>query len=250
MPGLPDADLHALSGGGAPHLAPLPRRGLGIRLEMGAAPRAAPDRVPGPAGPHRPRALDRPDRRDRPRDGRGPAERRPARVAGAQGERDRRRRGLPRLLGPGARLLGPGGEGPPAADAQAPGRRCPGPGRAAARARAGSDRGARRRGQVDHAPGGELPRLAAALRSAAPQRGAGRAGGHDAPPAPGPRRVHAPPPGAPATEDGWEPEATALPYGPWLALAALEIAFLGPWLAEAFPSPLVALLTGQPWVPP
>ncbi len=59
-----------------------------------------------------------------------------------------------------------------------------------------------------------------------------------------------PPPGAPATEDGWEPEATALPYGPWLALAALEIAFLGPWLAEAFPSPLVALVTGQPWAPP
>jgi leader peptidase (prepilin peptidase) / N-methyltransferase len=59
-----------------------------------------------------------------------------------------------------------------------------------------------------------------------------------------------PPPGAPATEDGWEPEATALPYGPWLALAALEIAFLGPWLAEAFPSPLVALVTGHPWVPP
>ncbi|HZW88084.1 MAG TPA: prepilin peptidase [Myxococcaceae bacterium] len=59
-----------------------------------------------------------------------------------------------------------------------------------------------------------------------------------------------PPPGAPATEDGWEPETTALPYGPWLALAALELAFLGPWLAEAFPSPLVALVTGQPWVPP
>ena len=59
-----------------------------------------------------------------------------------------------------------------------------------------------------------------------------------------------PPPGAPATEDGWEPEATALPYGPWLALAALEIVFLGPWLAEACPSSLVALLTGQPWVPP
>jgi leader peptidase (prepilin peptidase)/N-methyltransferase len=46
------------------------------------------------------------------------------------------------------------------------------------------------------------------------------------------------------------PEATALPYGPWLALAALEIALLGPWLAASFPSPLVALLTGQPWVPP
>jgi len=58
-----------------------------------------------------------------------------------------------------------------------------------------------------------------------------------------------PPPGAPATEDGWEPEATALPYGPWLALAALEIALLGPWLAGSFPSPLVALVTGQPWVP-
>ena len=58
-----------------------------------------------------------------------------------------------------------------------------------------------------------------------------------------------PPPGAPATEDGWEPEATALPYGPWLALAALEIVFLGPWVTEAFPSPLVALITGQPWVP-
>jgi len=59
-----------------------------------------------------------------------------------------------------------------------------------------------------------------------------------------------PPPGAPATEDGWAPEATALPYGPWLALAALEIALLGPWLAGSFPSPLVALVTGQPWVPP
>jgi len=58
-----------------------------------------------------------------------------------------------------------------------------------------------------------------------------------------------PPPGAPATEDGWEPEATALPYGPWLALAALEILLLGPWLAESFPSPLVALVTGQTWVP-
>src|SRR5262249_46888984 len=42
------------------------------------------------------------------------------------------------------------------------------------------------------------------------------------------RAGSAPPPGAPATEDGWQPEPTALPYGPWLALAALEIAFLGP----------------------
>jgi leader peptidase (prepilin peptidase)/N-methyltransferase len=60
----------------------------------------------------------------------------------------------------------------------------------------------------------------------------------------------APPPGTPATEDGWAPEATALPFGPWIAVAALEIFFLGPWLAGAFPSPLVTLVTGQPWAPP
>ena len=58
-----------------------------------------------------------------------------------------------------------------------------------------------------------------------------------------------PAPDSPATEDGWTPEQSALPLGPWLALAGLEIALLGPWLVEAFPSPLVALLTGQPWVP-
>jgi len=58
-----------------------------------------------------------------------------------------------------------------------------------------------------------------------------------------------PPPGSPATEDGWAPEATALPFGPWIALAALEIAIAGPWLSRTFPSPLVAVLTGQPWVP-
>jgi leader peptidase (prepilin peptidase) / N-methyltransferase len=60
----------------------------------------------------------------------------------------------------------------------------------------------------------------------------------------------APPPGSPATEDGWVPDRTALPYGPWLVLAALEILLLGPWLAETFPSPLTALLTGQQWFPP
>ncbi len=54
-----------------------------------------------------------------------------------------------------------------------------------------------------------------------------------------------PPPGSPATEDGWAPEATALPFGPWIALAALEIFLLGPWLAASFPSPLVALVTGM-----
>lgn len=54
-----------------------------------------------------------------------------------------------------------------------------------------------------------------------------------------------PPPGSPATEDGWAPEATALPFGPWIALAALQLSLLGPWLAESFPSPLVALVTGM-----
>jgi leader peptidase (prepilin peptidase) / N-methyltransferase len=62
--------------------------------------------------------------------------------------------------------------------------------------------------------------------------------------------TEAPPPESPATEDGWTPEASALPYGPWIALAAVELALLGPWLAETFPSSLVAVVTGQPWVPP
>ena len=53
-----------------------------------------------------------------------------------------------------------------------------------------------------------------------------------------------PPPGSPATEDGWAPEPTALPFGPWVALAALELFLFGPWFAESFPSPLVALVTG------
>ncbi|MGZ6036830.1 MAG: prepilin peptidase [Myxococcaceae bacterium] len=54
-----------------------------------------------------------------------------------------------------------------------------------------------------------------------------------------------PPPGSLATEDGWAPEATALPFGPWIALAALELFLLGPWLAASFPSPLVVLVTGM-----
>jgi leader peptidase (prepilin peptidase) / N-methyltransferase len=60
----------------------------------------------------------------------------------------------------------------------------------------------------------------------------------------------APPPGSPATEDGWVPDRTALPYGPWLVLAALELLLLGPWMVESFPYPLGSLLTGLPWVPP
>ena len=60
---------------------------------------------------------------------------------------------------------------------------------------------------------------------------------------------HAPPADSPATEDGWTPEPTALPFGPWIALAALELFLLGPWFARTFPSPLVTVLTGQPWRP-
>jgi leader peptidase (prepilin peptidase)/N-methyltransferase len=59
-----------------------------------------------------------------------------------------------------------------------------------------------------------------------------------------------PGPGSPATEDGWTADRTALPYGPWLALAALELFLVGPWLSEAFPSTLMSLLTGRPWMPP
>jgi len=59
-----------------------------------------------------------------------------------------------------------------------------------------------------------------------------------------------PTPGSAATQDGWEPETTALPFGPWIALAALEIFLLGPWLAANFPSSLVTLVTGQPWAFP
>lgn len=59
-----------------------------------------------------------------------------------------------------------------------------------------------------------------------------------------------PAPGSAATEDGWEPGATHVPFGPFIALAALELALLGPWLASAFPGPLVGLITGEPWSVP
>src|SRR6185369_8662302 len=55
-----------------------------------------------------------------------------------------------------------------------------------------------------------------------------------------------PPPGAPATEDGWAPEATALPYGPWLALAALGPAMKARVAAIAFL--LAVLATGITWL--
>ena len=39
-------------------------------------------------------------------------------------------------------------------------------------------------------------------------------------------------------EDDWIPGPTNIPYGPWLALAALEIMLLGPWLASILPETL------------
>jgi len=53
--------------------------------------------------------------------------------------------------------------------------------------------------------------------------------------------------GSPATEDGWQPGTTHVPFGPFIALAALELFLLGPWLAATFPGPLTGLITGEPW---
>lgn len=54
-------------------------------------------------------------------------------------------------------------------------------------------------------------------------------------------------PDAPLDEEGeeveWVPGETNIPFGPWLALAGLEILLLGPWLASVLP-PEMALLLG------
>ncbi len=39
-------------------------------------------------------------------------------------------------------------------------------------------------------------------------------------------------------EDDWTPGATNIPFGPWLALAGLEVLLLGPWLASVLPGTL------------
>jgi leader peptidase (prepilin peptidase)/N-methyltransferase len=43
-------------------------------------------------------------------------------------------------------------------------------------------------------------------------------------------------------EDDWEPGPTNIPFGPWLAAAALEVLLLGPWFAEHLPRELAAVL--------
>jgi leader peptidase (prepilin peptidase)/N-methyltransferase len=45
-------------------------------------------------------------------------------------------------------------------------------------------------------------------------------------------------------EVDWVPGATNIPFGPWLALAGLEVMLLGPWLAQALPTPLDLLVAG------
>jgi leader peptidase (prepilin peptidase) / N-methyltransferase len=45
-------------------------------------------------------------------------------------------------------------------------------------------------------------------------------------------------------EDDWSPGPTHLPFGPWLALAGLELLLLGPALEQLLPLPLARLLTG------
>ena len=78
-----------------------------------------------------------------------------------------------------------------------------------------------------------------------------------------PRAPAASPPGAPegtplpgpppaeigeqVEEDDWRPGPTHLPFGPWLALAGLELLLLGPLLGRLLPAPLVRVLTGGLW---
>ncbi|AKQ64218.1 Leader peptidase (Prepilin peptidase) [Myxococcus hansupus] len=53
-------------------------------------------------------------------------------------------------------------------------------------------------------------------------------------------------PDAPLDEEGeeeeWVPGPTNIPFGPWLALAGLEVMLLGPWLGSVLPSNMALLL--------
>ena len=67
---------------------------------------------------------------------------------------------------------------------------------------------------------------------------------------PSPAAVPVPTPPPPETvhpgEEDWQPGPTHLPFGPWLALAALELLLLGPLLRELLPPALGILITGSP----
>jgi leader peptidase (prepilin peptidase)/N-methyltransferase len=60
-------------------------------------------------------------------------------------------------------------------------------------------------------------------------------------------RAGPPPPEPPPPEedDGWRPGVTHLPFGPWLALAALEVALLVPLVREYLPRSLLPLLGAE-----
>nr|WP_211194693.1 A24 family peptidase [Pyxidicoccus fallax] len=55
-------------------------------------------------------------------------------------------------------------------------------------------------------------------------------------------------PDAPLDEEGqeedWVPDRTSIPFGPWLALAGLELLLLSPWLARVLPADIALMLTG------
>lgn len=57
-------------------------------------------------------------------------------------------------------------------------------------------------------------------------------------------------PDAPLDEEGeeeeWVPERTSIPFGPWLALAGLELLLLGPWLSRVLPADIAMMLGGLP----
>jgi leader peptidase (prepilin peptidase) / N-methyltransferase len=94
-----------------------------------------------------------------------------------------------------------------------------------------------------------VPAAASAKVASAPgeQDGSSSSASADSVPA-----VPRPPPGAAdapqlasSEEDDWVPGRTHLPFGPWIALSALELLLFGPWLLSAFPTPIVALITGE-----
>jgi leader peptidase (prepilin peptidase)/N-methyltransferase len=47
-------------------------------------------------------------------------------------------------------------------------------------------------------------------------------------------------------EEDWVPDRTSIPFGPWLALAGLEVLLLGPWLSRVLPADIAMLLGGLP----
>ena len=46
-------------------------------------------------------------------------------------------------------------------------------------------------------------------------------------------------------EEEWVPGPSNLPFGPWLALAGLELLYFGPWIASILPSPMGSLISGS-----